>query len=102
MIPPLYDKVISSSDTMKLQSIYQQLYPQQTIYFMSRFYSRYKRIMLGNEVIGSVNMKQSVIMAYWPGTGCSLANIDYSRCRVGVVQYFIHHTLLLAPDNRNM
>lgn len=102
MIPPLYDKVLSSRDTTQLQAIYQQLYSQQTISFMSRFYCRCKRVMLGNEVVGSANnMKHAVIMAYWPGRGCSLANIDYARCRVGVVQYFLNHTLSFAPDGRN-
>lgn len=101
MIPPLYNKVLSSRDTIQLQAIYKQLYPQLSISFMSRFYHRCKRVVLGNEVLGSTNVKQAVIMAYWPGTGCSLANIDYTQCRVGVVQNFIKHTVSFAPDGRN-
>ena len=30
-------------------------------------------------------------MAYWPGKSQTFDNIDYSRMRVGVVQYFLRH-----------
>ena len=34
-------------------------------------------------------------MAFWPGYGSTLTGIDYSRMTVGVVQYFIKHTISL-------
>ena len=36
---------------------------------------------------------QSVIVAYWPSTGHSLATIDYTHYRVGVIQYFLKHAV---------
>ena len=40
----------------------------------------------------------SVIMAYWPGRGNDLDvhGIDYSRMRVGVVQYFFQHSVTMT------
>lgn len=32
-------------------------------------------------------------MAYWAGSGGSLMHIDYSVCRVGVIQYFLKHSI---------
>ena len=29
-------------------------------------------------------------MAYWPGSGNSLNNIDYSNLQVGIVQHFLN------------
>lgn len=45
------------------------------------------------------NKNKAVIMAYWPGSGDMLTNIDYSRCRVGVVKYFIKHEIKLQNDS---
>ena len=39
----------------------------------------------------------SVFMAYWPGHGDDLSDINYSlRKRVGVVQHYIKHTVLIT------
>ena len=47
-----------------------------------------------NDFIGSGNERASaVIMAFWCSTGNSLANIDNPKCQVGVVQYFIKHSI---------
>ena len=37
----------------------------------------------------------SVIAAYWPGTGSSLATIDLTQKRIGVIQYFLTHSVEL-------
>jgi len=37
-------------------------------------------------------------MAYWPGNGQIINNIDYSRCRVGVIQYFLKHVIKFSDD----
>ena len=34
-----------------------------------------------------------VVMAYWPGTGSSLENIDYTKYHVGIIQYFLRHAV---------
>ena len=101
MILPLREKVLASDDFHKLETIYQQLYPRRTISFMSRFYHRCRRITLANEIIGSENERSAVVMAYWPGTGSSLENIDYTRCRVGIIQYFLRHSATFAPSQEH-
>ena len=59
---------------------------------MPRFYKEYGRLSMAGDIVGSVavrgasNPASSVIMAYWPGTGFSLENIDSTTMSVGVVQ----------------
>ena len=65
---------------------------------MSHFYRKYGRVSLSGDVIGcsmpgTNSHSSSVIAAYWPGTGASLSAIDYTNKRIGVVQYFILHTI---------
>lgn len=98
LIPPLKEKVLSSDDSKKLRSVYEQLYPSRTISLMSRFISQCRRIMFANELIGSGNLKEAVIMAYWPGGGSSLSSIEYGRCRVGVIQYFLRHCITFSDQ----
>ena len=55
-----------------------------------------RSLWTGFNVIGSVMnatsaKSSSVVMAYWPSRGNQLSNIDYSRMKVGVVQYFFKH-----------
>ena len=38
-----------------------------------------------------------VVMAYWPETGSSLEYIDYTKCHVGIIQYFLRHAVTFAP-----
>ena len=38
---------------------------------------------------GSNSRSSSVVMAFWPDRGQSLANINYSRKSVGIIQYFV-------------
>ena len=72
---------------------------------MSHFYHQHGRVSLSGDVIGSMMpgrnscQSSSVIAAYWPGTGSSLLSIDYTKKRIGVVQYFIHHSLEVYKDH---
>ena len=66
----------------------------------SPFFQQCGRITLAGDLIGSVlngasTVCSSVVMAYWPGRGDNVFNIDYSRMRVGVVQYFFKHSVVL-------
>ena len=56
----------------------------------------HKKVLLGNELLKS----GEVVMAHWPKIGNSLSDIDYSTCRVGIVNYFLKHTIKL--DNNEM
>lgn len=57
---------------------------------------------MAGDIVGSVavrgasNPASSVIMAYWPGTGFSLENIDSTTMRVGVVQYYLKHSITMT------
>lgn len=89
---------------MVLKKLYEQLYPQSTV-SVSPFYSCSGRVSLCEQVIGSMlhgssANSSSVIMAFWPSSGCDLSTIDYSRMEVGIVQCHIrHHVLLINGDS---
>lgn len=88
-VPPLHEKVLSPAEADLLHSVYEQLYPKE---FFSLFYTSCNNVAFVNDLIQS----ESVVMAYWPGNGRNIHNIDYSKCRVGVVQYFLRHSIKFA------
>ena len=96
-LPPMGEKVFSSVEANELKQIYKQLYPGQTLSFFSLLYMHHKKVLLGNELL----KPGEVVMAYWPGTGNSLGDIDYSTCRVGIVNYFLEHTIKLDNNQNN-
>ena len=57
----------------------------------------HKKVLLGNELLKS----REVVMAYWPGIGNSLSDIDYSTCHVGIIKYFLVHTIRLENNMNN-
>lgn len=94
---PFHNDIFSDDITKELESTYKQLYPQRTICSVLRFYRKFYRVLVADDLIGSSapgpnNKNSSVIMAYWSKSGCSLNEIDYNRMQVGIVQYFISHT----------
>ena len=95
-LPPMREKVFSSMEADELKQIYRQLYPSQTLSFFSLL-MHHKKVLLGNELLKS----GEVVMAYWPGIGNSLSDIDYSTCRVGIVNYFLNHTIKLDNNEKN-
>ena len=104
-LPPFQQKILSSDLLEDLKVLYRTLYPNMLLPHVSPFYDHYGRIMLGGDVIGSSmpgpnNSASSVIMAFWPDSG-NFHSINYSRMRVGVVQYFLKHTTTLASDTEN-
>ena len=78
-LPPMGERVLFSIEVNHLQQLYVQLYLRQTLTFFLLLYMHYKKVLLGDELLGEV------VMAYWPGTGNSLSDIDYSTCRVGII-----------------
>ena len=92
-LPPMHEKVLSTLAADRLRKMYEQLYPNITITFFPLMYLHCKRVMIGKESLGP-----EVVMAYWPGTGSSLCNINRSACRVGIMKYFIKHTIKVASN----
>ena len=39
-------------------------------------------------------------MAFWPSRGTTLSSIDYERKNVGVVQYFVRHSVHFKRESR--
>ena len=100
------EKCLQPNLAMQLESVYKQLYPRKLIAHLSLFYKEYGRVCLAGELIGSVKpgpkfncQSSSVVSAFWPGSGDSLDDIDYSRMRIGVVQHFIRHSLKVYSDH---
>lgn len=103
-LPPFKVKSLSSEQHLHLQKVYEQLYPSRNIARVPHFYREYGRALLGDDILGCVmhgrnSKKTSVICAYWPGTGNSLSSIDYSQKRVGVIQFFLLHSLEVFKQN---
>ena len=80
--------MFSSVKADELKQIYRQLYPTELLFFT--LYA----VLLGNELLKS----GEVVMAYWPRIGNSLSDIDCSTCHVGIVNYFLNHTIKLDND----
>ena len=38
-------------------------------------------------------------MAYWPTSGHTLDSINYSRCSVGIIQFFVSNTVKFQEDS---
>jgi len=54
------------------------------------------------DLVGSTqshNKRASVIVAYWPNKGSSLATIDYAKLQVATVQYFMEHKITIKDDD---
>lgn len=98
LLSPYYEKVLTSEQFQWIKSVYEQLYPNNENIQVSVYYKKYGRIKIAGDLIGSVMpgrhaTSSAVITAFWPSNTTPLENIDYSRMRVGVVQFFLHHYL---------
>ena len=102
-LPPAKEKFLSSNLLNCLKCIYEQLYSASTVIYAPPFYTCYGRVTLYGDVIGSVlkrvsSQLSSVVMAYWPRYGSDIIVIDYSRMNVGIVQFFMKHTVTLKSN----
>ena len=98
---PISKKVLSMNEVKDLKALYTQLYPNQAIENISHFTYKANRVMLNNEIIGSVcsqSKKASVIGAYWPSEGL-LSALDNTKLQIGIIQYFIEHKFLLKEND---
>ena len=97
---PLYEDIFDTLAAESLKLLYVQLYPNEIIDKISPFYERSGRVTLCGQLMGSVLnasscASSSVIMAYWPVNSSTLDNIDYSHKRIGIVQYYFRHKIVL-------
>lgn len=106
LLPPYHEKILTLALSKQLQCIYEQLYPEIQISHFPLFYKEFGRAEIAEEIIGSTKRGQnshssSVVMSYWPGSGSKLDEIDYGRMRVGVVQFFLKHSIIIDGGANN-
>ena len=102
--PPFFEEVFDQTEMEQLASVLNQLYPNDIIAYIPRHYQGFGRVGLGGSLIGSTlpggnNSNSSVIMAFWAGSGNDLLAIDYTRMRIGVIQYFLLHSVHFQRDS---
>lgn len=103
-LPPFKIKTLQPEQYQQLKKVYEQLYPSRIISRISHFYNEYGRSVLGDDIIGSTLRgpnchSSSVIAAFWPGSGSSLGSIDYCQKKIGVIQFFMTHSLELSSND---
>ena len=101
--PPFHEKVFNPLQVRQITQVINQLYPNKFITFLPHYYKICGKVTLGGDLIGSTlpggnNAASSVVMAYWSGSGDNLHAIDLTQMRVGVVQYFIIHSVKLSSS----
>lgn len=105
LLSPVHEAIFPSETVQQLHLIYRQLYPHHNIEYISPFFERSGRVTVACDLLGSVlnaasSISSSIVMAYWPGRGDDLSAIDYSRMRVGVVQFYFKHSIVLYDEQQ--
>ena len=100
------EQVFSGRELNELSIIYGQLNPGCTVKYLSPFYARFARLLIGSDIIGSKlhgrsGQSSSVIAAFWPTIGQNIEDFDHARASIGKVQYFIQHTVTIL-DHTNV
>ena len=99
---PVSQRVLSIEQIKSLKLLYTQLYPGKQIEHISHFYMYSSKALLNLDLVGSTqsrNKRASVIVAYWPNKGSSLATIDNTKLQAGTVQYFMEHKIIIKDDD---
>lgn len=101
VLQPISKRALNMAECKHLEMVYNQLYPDKQIENMSHFYHHANKIILNNEVIGSVcsrNKKATVIAAYWPSKG-TLSSVSYSQLQIGTIQHFVEQRVTFKESN---
>ena len=54
---------------------------------------------IGSTLNKLISQSSSVVMAHWPSYSSNINTTDYSRMSVGIVQYFLKHTVTFKQDS---
>ena len=101
ILQPISKRVLNMIECKHLETVYNQLYPDKQVENISHFYLHANKIVLNDEIIGSVcsrNKKASVIAAYWP-TKETLTSTIYSQLWIGTIQHFVEHKVTLKENS---
>ena len=99
---PLYDKCFMGIEIDWLTHMYNVIYPNGDITHISRFYKQFKSLVVNGEEfisLSSRSQRSSAIIAHWATV---IGRIDTMGCgnpRVGLIKYFIRHTIKLKVDS---
>jgi len=98
LLPPHYNKVLSTTEDRQLKCIYKYIYPTTTIKYFSQFYTSGKKCLMANELFSSsdANECSSVVMAYWPVKTCS-GTLE-RELQVGMIKRFMKHKVKVMEN----
>ena len=80
ILHPISKRALNMTECKYLEMVYTQLYPSKQIDSISHFYLHANKVVLNDEIIGSVcscNKKASMICAYWPSKGSTLSILNF-------------------------
>ena len=99
LLPPKCRKVLTGEDVQHLRCIYEQLYPGAVVSHISHFCIFSRKATFCGELFASQksqSKKCSTVVAFWPGRGKSLLQVDTcAHPNVGRIQYFFRHSMTL-------
>ena len=99
-IGPFKDDVLSDFEALKINNVMQEVFGPGTE-LKSRFYIKFRKLLIGDDIVGSSMYKASatstLIMAYWPSVLCTIPDWN-----VGEVQYFLEITAISIQEANNV
>lgn len=95
VLPPMFRKVLTTSEAFKLQAVYAYIYPNINIIHFSQFYTSAKKCIMAGELFSTL----SVITAFWPVE--SFTTID-RELQVGQIKRILKHTMIVSENNNNI
>lgn len=103
LLPPLHEMVFEHDDFVDLKNLYQKLHPLYQVEYVSPFFFKASRALLGSDVIGSlVNnhsaRASSVVGAFWPSTGRD-KSLECLGENIGQVMYYCRNIVIFRDSN---
>lgn len=84
VLPPMFRRVLTTSELSKLQAVYAYIYPNVNIIHFPQFYTSANKCSMAGELLSTL----SVVTAFWPVE--SLTRID-RELQVGQIKNFKTH-----------
>jgi len=96
-------KIFSPSEVTWLSEVYSALYPEREIVHVPLMYEQFREVyVLGVRFLSkqSRGKHSSAVCAYWPAVGGKISS-TCDQLRVGIIQYFVRHTVsLCSPQGK--
>ena len=101
IIQPLYKKCLTDEEIEHIGHVYKALYPNNRIVHVSRFCSKFKKLIInGEEFISekSRSQRSPSIFAHWPSLSGRIDTTGNAPYQVGNVKSFICHQVSFEHD----